>query len=81
MLKELLLEIHNFREKYGQSFRLWLGPKLWVFLHTPEENREALQDATLKKADTFLLLDKLIGNGLLISEGKLINKMHTYFPT
>ncbi|XP_065366517.1 probable cytochrome P450 311a1 [Calliphora vicina] len=68
--EKLLFHIQNFRETCGQSFRLWLGPQLWVFLHTPEENRDALQDSTLRKANTFLLLDKLIGNGLLISHGK-----------
>ncbi|KAI8120585.1 putative cytochrome P450 311a1 [Lucilia cuprina] len=68
--EKLLFHIQKFRETCGESFRLWLGPKLWVFLHTPEENRDALQDSSLRKADTFLLLDKLIGNGLLISHGK-----------
>ncbi|KAM7346843.1 cytochrome P450 311a1 [Cochliomyia hominivorax] len=69
--EKLLFHIQSFRNTCGQSFRLWLGPQLWVFLHTPEENRDALQDSSLKKADNFKFLDQLIGNGLLISHGKL----------
>lgn len=72
LISELLYSIHYFREKYRNSFRLWLGPQLWVFLHTPQETREALNDPTLKRADTFQLLNVFIGNGLLISEGNIL---------
>ncbi|XP_073828059.1 cytochrome P450 311a1 [Musca autumnalis] len=68
--EKLLDVIHNCHEKYRHSFRLWLGPQLWVFLHSPQETRDALNDATLKRADSFQMLNVFIGNGLLISEGK-----------
>ncbi|XP_061395359.1 probable cytochrome P450 311a1 [Musca vetustissima] len=68
--EKLLDVIHTCRETYRHSFRLWLGPQLWVFLHSPQETRDALNDATLKKADSFQMLNIFIGNGLLISEGK-----------
>lgn len=57
------------RERFGATYRLWLGPQLWVFLHSAEETRQALHDPTLRKADTFQQLSPLIGNGLLISHG------------
>ena len=59
------------REKYGQTYRMWLGPQLWIFLHSAEETKDALNDLSLIKADTFNQLDMLIGNGLLISHGKV----------
>uniref|UniRef100_A0A1I8Q167 Cytochrome P450 n=1 Tax=Stomoxys calcitrans TaxID=35570 RepID=A0A1I8Q167_STOCA len=68
--EKLFRTVHQYRERFGASFRLWLGPQLWVFLHTPQETRDALNDATLERADTFRLLNVFIGNGLLISEGK-----------
>ncbi|XP_075155267.1 cytochrome P450 311a1 [Haematobia irritans] len=68
--EKLFRIINGYREKYKESFRLWLGPQLWVILHSPQETRDALNDGTLKRADTFQLLDIFLGNGLLISEGK-----------
>ncbi|NP_001352524.1 probable cytochrome P450 311a1 [Drosophila obscura] len=65
----IFLVFTELRDRFGATYRLWLGPQLWVFLHTAEETREALHDATLRKAETFLQLEPLIGNGLLISHG------------
>ncbi|KAL7728451.1 hypothetical protein ACLKA6_005210 [Drosophila palustris] len=66
----IFLVFTELRERFGATYRLWLGPKLWVFLHTAEETQQALLDATLRKADTFQQLSPLIGNGLLISHGR-----------
>ncbi|BFG02361.1 probable cytochrome P450 311a1 [Drosophila madeirensis] len=65
----IFLVFTELRDRFGATYRLWLGPQLWVFLHTAEETREALHDPTLRKAETFLQLEPLIGNGLLISHG------------
>ncbi|EDW82323.2 uncharacterized protein Dwil_GK25740 [Drosophila willistoni] len=65
----IFLVFTELRERFGSTYRLWLGPQLWVFLHTAEETRQALHDPTLRKAETFLQLEPLIGNGLLISHG------------
>ncbi|XP_002133517.2 probable cytochrome P450 311a1 [Drosophila pseudoobscura] len=65
----IFLVFTELRDRFGATYRLWLGPQLWVFLHTAEETREALHDPTLRKAKTFLQLEPLIGNGLLISHG------------
>ncbi|XP_043659189.1 probable cytochrome P450 311a1 [Drosophila teissieri] len=65
----IFLVFTELRDRFGATYRLWLGPQLWVFLHTAEETRQALHDPTLRKADTFLQLEPLIGNGLLISHG------------
>uniref|UniRef100_A0A1A9WWX2 Cytochrome P450 n=1 Tax=Glossina brevipalpis TaxID=37001 RepID=A0A1A9WWX2_9MUSC len=67
--ENLLLSLRNFREIYDQSFRLWLGPELWVFLHTPQETRDVLNNRNLSRPQAFQYLNALIGNGLLISEG------------
>ncbi|KAL9879515.1 cytochrome P450 311a1 isoform 2-T2 [Glossina fuscipes fuscipes] len=61
--------LRNLREIYGQTYRLWLGPELWVFLHTPQETRDVLNNRNLLRPQAFQYLDALIGNGLLISEG------------
>ncbi|EDV91812.1 probable cytochrome P450 311a1 [Drosophila grimshawi] len=66
----IFLVFTELRERFGATYRLWLGPQLWVFLHSAEETREALNDATLRKAATFQQLGPLIGNGLLISHGR-----------
>ncbi|XP_039499180.1 probable cytochrome P450 311a1 [Drosophila santomea] len=65
----IFLVFTELRDRFGATYRLWLGPQLWVFLHTAEETRQALHDPTLRKAETFLQLEPLIGNGLLISHG------------
>ncbi|XP_017064971.1 probable cytochrome P450 311a1 [Drosophila eugracilis] len=65
----IFLVFTELRDRFGSTYRLWLGPQLWVFLHTAEETRQALHDPTLRKAETFLQLEPLIGNGLLISHG------------
>ena len=62
--------MQSLREKYQQTYRMWLGPQLWIFLHSGAETRDALNDLTLIKAETFNQLDMLIGNGLLISHGR-----------
>lgn len=66
----IFLVFTELRERFGATYRLWLGPVLWVFLHTAEESRQALHDPSLLKADTFQQLSPLIGNGLLISHGR-----------
>lgn len=66
----IFLVFTELRERFGDTYRLWLGPQLWVFLHTAEETQQALLDSTLRKADTFQQLSPLIGNGLLISHGR-----------
>ncbi|XP_053951718.1 probable cytochrome P450 311a1 isoform X1 [Anastrepha ludens] len=68
--ESLFQSIADLRSKFGETYRLWLGPELWVFLHNPEETREALNDPTLTRPATFQQLSVLIGNGLLISHGK-----------
>ncbi|XP_032309376.1 probable cytochrome P450 311a1 isoform X1 [Drosophila ananassae] len=65
----IFLVFTELRDRFGATYRLWLGPQLWVFLHSAEETRQALHDPTLRKAETFLQLEPLIGNGLLISHG------------
>ncbi|EDX17716.1 probable cytochrome P450 311a1 [Drosophila simulans] len=65
----IFLVFTELRDRFGATYRLWLGPQLWVFLHSAEETRQALHDPTLRKADTFLQLEPLIGDGLLISHG------------
>ncbi|KAH8344987.1 hypothetical protein KR059_000061 [Drosophila kikkawai] len=65
----IFLVFTELRDRFGSTYRLWLGPQLWVFLHSAEETRQALHDPTLLKAETFLQLEPLIGNGLLISHG------------
>ncbi|XP_017056360.1 probable cytochrome P450 311a1 [Drosophila ficusphila] len=65
----IFLVFTELRDRFGSTYRLWLGPQLWVFLHSAEETRQALNDPTLRKAETFLQLEPLIGNGLLISHG------------
>ncbi|KAH8419726.1 hypothetical protein KR009_001593 [Drosophila setifemur] len=65
----IFLVFTELRDRFGTTYRLWLGPQLWVFLHSAEETRQALNDPTLRKAETFLQLEPLIGNGLLISHG------------
>lgn len=65
----IFLVFTELRERFGATYRLWLGPELWVFLHTAEESRQALHDPSLLKAATFQQLSPLIGNGLLISHG------------
>uniref|UniRef100_D3TN72 Cytochrome P450-4d1 n=1 Tax=Glossina morsitans morsitans TaxID=37546 RepID=D3TN72_GLOMM len=67
--ENLLLSLRNFREIYDQTYRLWLGPELWVFLHTPQETRDVLNNKNLSRPQAFQYLNALIGNGLLISEG------------
>ncbi|XP_055855526.1 probable cytochrome P450 311a1 isoform X2 [Episyrphus balteatus] len=62
--------IDELRQTYQSTFRILLGPNLWVFLHSPEETREALNEDSLLRADTFQKLNVLLGNGLLLSEGK-----------
>ncbi|XP_062139496.1 probable cytochrome P450 311a1 [Drosophila sulfurigaster albostrigata] len=66
----IFLVFTELRERFNDTYRLWLGPQLWVFLHTAEETQQALHDPTLLKADTFQQLSPLIGNGLLISHGR-----------
>lgn len=44
---------------------------MWVFLHSPAEAREALNNPTLTRPAAFQQLSMLIGDGLLISHGKL----------
>ncbi|XP_067637050.1 probable cytochrome P450 311a1 [Eurosta solidaginis] len=66
----LFKTVCGYRARFGETYRLWLGPELWVFLHSPEETREALNDSTLTRPATFQQLSVLIGNGLLISQGK-----------
>ncbi|XP_011176793.1 probable cytochrome P450 311a1 [Zeugodacus cucurbitae] len=68
--ESLFKSIADFRAKYGETYRLWLGPELWVFLHSPAETREALNEPTLTRPVAFQQLSVLIGNGLLISHGK-----------
>uniref|UniRef100_A0A0K8VJ75 Putative cytochrome P450 311a1 n=3 Tax=Bactrocera latifrons TaxID=174628 RepID=A0A0K8VJ75_BACLA len=68
--ESLFKSVAEFRAKYCETYRLWLGPELWVFLHSPTETREALHDTTLTRPVTFQQLSVLIGNGLLISHGK-----------
>ncbi|KAH8286792.1 hypothetical protein KR018_010642 [Drosophila ironensis] len=65
----IFLVFTELRDRFGATYRLWLGPQLWVFLHSAEETRQALHDPSLRKAETFLQLEPLIGNGLLISHG------------
>ncbi|EDW31082.1 GL15121 [Drosophila persimilis] len=45
----IFLVFTELRDRFGATYRLWLGPQLWVFLHTAEETREALHDPTLRK--------------------------------
>lgn len=66
----IFLVFTELRERFGATYRLWLGPELWVFLHSAEESRQALHDPSLLKAATFQQLSPLIGNGLLISHGR-----------
>lgn len=68
--KELFRMIDELREIYQRTFRICLGTNLWVFLHSPEETREALNNNSLVRADTFQKLNVLLGKGLLLSEGK-----------
>jgi len=65
----IFLVFTELRDRFGATYRLWLGPQLWVFLHSAEETRQALHDPTLRKAETFFQLEPLIGNGLLLSHG------------
>ncbi|XP_055903409.1 probable cytochrome P450 311a1 [Eupeodes corollae] len=66
----LFSRVERLRETYQRTFRIFLGTNLWVFLHSPEEMRKALNEDSLERADTFQQLEVLLGDGLLLSEGK-----------
>ncbi|XP_055383080.1 probable cytochrome P450 311a1 isoform X2 [Condylostylus longicornis] len=68
--EEITGVVQNLREKYKRTFRLFLGPNLWVFLHTPQEIKEALNNLTLRRAADFQQLKPILGEGLLLSEEK-----------
>lgn len=59
----------NVRSEMKTTYKIFLGPNLWVFLYSPEEARQALNDINLSRPDIFDQLDCLIGDGLLVSKG------------
>ncbi|XP_014290656.1 cytochrome P450 4C1 [Halyomorpha halys] len=60
------------REKYGNAFRVWLGPQLHIFLFDPDDIQMILTSNTLlKKSASYDELVPWLGTGLLVSTGKL----------
>lgn len=58
------------RSEMKSTYKVFIGPNLWVYLHSPEEARQALNDINLSRPDVFNQLDCLVGDGLLVSTGE-----------
>ncbi|XP_014284935.1 cytochrome P450 4C1 [Halyomorpha halys] len=59
-------------EKYGRTFRYWLGPQLHIFISEPDDIQMLLTSKTLiTKSEAYKTLESWLGTGLLISTGEL----------
>ncbi|CAH1398071.1 unnamed protein product [Nezara viridula] len=58
--------------KYGRTFRFWLGPQLHIFITEPEDIQMLLSSQTLiTKSEAYYTLESWLGSGLLVSTGEL----------
>ncbi|CAH1397985.1 unnamed protein product [Nezara viridula] len=59
-------------ETYGNTFRVWLGPQLHVFMVDPEDIKAILSSQSLlTKSESYKTLVPWLKTGLLVSTGKL----------
>ncbi|KAL5287912.1 hypothetical protein ACFFRR_008636 [Megaselia abdita] len=61
--------VTDVRGKMKTTYKIFIGPNLWVYLYSPEEARQALNDINLSRPDVFNQLNGLVGDGLLVSKG------------
>ncbi|EZA59842.1 hypothetical protein DMN91_001223 [Ooceraea biroi] len=68
--------IYKLSFEYGQVIRMWIGPKLIVFLMDPRDVELILSSHVyLEKSTEYKYFQPWLGNGLLISNGQ---KWHTH---
>uniref|UniRef100_T1PNP1 Cytochrome P450 n=1 Tax=Musca domestica TaxID=7370 RepID=T1PNP1_MUSDO len=59
------------REKYGPTFRIWMGRDLLVFFSDPEDVKQLLSNnSLLHKSRNYSSLEPWLGKGLLTSSGE-----------
>ncbi|CAH1398070.1 unnamed protein product [Nezara viridula] len=58
-------------EKYGPTFRVWLGPQLHIIIAEPEDIQALSSKTLITKSDAYSALQPWLGTGLLLSTGEL----------
>lgn len=67
-------------EQFSEVIKIWIGPKLTVFLADPRDVEIILSSQVLiDKSSEYEFFKPWLGDGLLISSGKLLNNnIHLY---
>ncbi|KAF8389901.1 hypothetical protein HHK36_024419 [Tetracentron sinense] len=68
--------IHSWTQKYGMNYLSWYGPKAQLIVTEPELIKEILsnRDGAYPKTEVEGFIKKLLGDGLVTSEGKKWSK-------
>ncbi|XP_077301146.1 cytochrome P450 4g1-like [Arctopsyche grandis] len=70
--KEIMNTLVKMKKKYGEIFRVWLGPELSIVLSEPEDVETVLlSKIAASKGPKYDLLKTVAGEGLLTSSGDL----------
>uniref|UniRef100_A0A2P2K1Z9 Uncharacterized protein MANES_05G111200 n=1 Tax=Rhizophora mucronata TaxID=61149 RepID=A0A2P2K1Z9_RHIMU len=77
ILSRIQPHVDSWTKKYGTSFLFWLGPQAQLIVSEPEMIKEILndKDKNYPKTDVQDYVKKLIGGGLVTSEGEKWFKM------
>lgn len=68
---EFVILIGELFDKFGKSFRLWLGPQLLYISKDPKEIEVILSSPKyIEKSDEYSFMWAWLGDGLLVSNGK-----------
>ncbi|XP_063696378.1 cytochrome P450 4d1-like [Culicoides brevitarsis] len=65
----------EFFEKYGDTFRLRLGPKLIIFTRDIKVVENIVNNPKFKKSSDYKLYEPWLGDGLLLSHGEKWHKL------
>ncbi|KAF3964775.1 hypothetical protein CMV_010971 [Castanea mollissima] len=73
----ILPHVHSWVDKYGKNYLQWFGPKAQLVVTEPELIKEIMnnRDTAYSKPETGNYAKKLLGDGLVTSEGEKWAKM------
>lgn len=80
MFSDVFKNVYNYSYEFTRIVRLWIGPKLIVFLTDPQDVEIILSSSVyIDKSTEYKFFEPWLGNGLLISTGNYYQLYYYYF--
>lgn len=72
---DIMEEYDNLSDQYGETFKMWVGPRLFVTTHNPDDCEIVLNSPeTMDKTDQYVHLAEAGANGLVTLNCELFVK-------